>query len=195
MRLKDKNNKNLHIDNKMVHPNSLKNLTKPITNSEQARAMGKKGGAVKSEAKKLAAKLRELRRKGLTKDSAKVLLGLLECRGLSDLDVLQAIKGLSGKGSGPVKDGKKVLTLDEQAIYSRLMMAWRRTRFGSGPQVEKELEPLGITSIEVTFVLPDSMKSGMKEVIDVNHDEKRGCIQDKHKTDCEAGFGLEAPQG
>ena len=156
----------------MVHPNSLKNLKLLSDRTpEEHRALSRKGGKTKTEARRIAAKIRELKKKGLTKDSAKVLLGLLECRGLSDLDALQAIKGLSGKGSGLVKDGKKSLTLDEQAIYSRLMMAWRRTRFGSGPQVDKELEPLGITSIEVVFVLPDSMKSGMKEVIDVEFNE------------------------
>lgn len=138
----------------------------PIKNSEQARAMGKKGGSVKSEKKKLAAKLRELKKKGLTKDSAKVLLGLLESRGLSDLDALQAIKGLVGKGSAKDDDGKKVLSLEEQATYSRLMMSWRRTRFGAGPEKDAVLEVGSINNIEVTFVLPDSMKD-VKEVIDV----------------------------
>ena len=55
-----------------VTPKQLANL-KPITSKRQARELGKKGGKAKTEAKKLAAIIRELKKKSLTPIQAKYL--------------------------------------------------------------------------------------------------------------------------
>ena len=67
----------------------------PITDKKRARELGTKGGRVKSPAKKWAARLRELKKKGLTDENYKILAAMMvekESFGLDLLIYLQSIK-------------------------------------------------------------------------------------------------------
>lgn len=121
----------------------------PITSSEQARAMGKKGGQAKTEAKKIAARLRELKKKGLTDANAKLLLRFMESPGVTDLQALKTIVSLE----------KKEMSTEEKAVYSRLLMQWRKNRHGSGERVGVEINLLqenhaSLSNVTVNIVQP-----------------------------------------
>lgn len=67
------------------------NLTHPpITDSEQARKMGKKGGAVRSPAKKLAAQLRELKKKP-TEANLTRMFDIMTDSKMSSLDIYRHV--------------------------------------------------------------------------------------------------------
>ena len=73
------------------------NLTSPplFKNRELAASAGRKGGSVKSERKLWAARLRELKKKGLTDENSKVLAAMMtekESFGFDILMYLQSIK-------------------------------------------------------------------------------------------------------
>ena len=73
------------------------NLT-PITSTAQARELGKKGGSVKSVNKKIAARLRQLKKKGLTDEKAKSLYNMLTDVNFSSFEIylyLETMKGLA----------------------------------------------------------------------------------------------------
>ena len=63
----------------------------PITSRPAAeiKAMAKKGGLVCSDNKKLAARLRELKKKGLTDSTARVLGGMMDDNKLYGLEILR----------------------------------------------------------------------------------------------------------
>lgn len=68
----------------------------PITTTEQAKRLGRAGGSVSSPKKKLAARLRELKKKGMTDTDAKRLADIFEFPELSALDIhlfLEKAKG------------------------------------------------------------------------------------------------------
>jgi len=129
------------------------NLTAPpITNSERAARLGSIGGKVKSPAKKLAAKLRELRKKGLTKDTARELYELMTDPNMADLKILKYLDGLI-ESSVDVK---------ERALALKLYMDWRRIRHGSKDKKEVNIN-LENKVVNVTFEVP-------KEFTDENND-------------------------
>lgn len=59
----------------------------PITSTQQAKEMGSKGGKVRSPRKKYAARLRELKKKGLTDSTVKKLTDIMEDPECSVLDI------------------------------------------------------------------------------------------------------------
>ena len=67
----------------------------PITSlsSEEAKKRGRNGGLVKSVNKKVASRIRELKRKGLTSESAKHLLDIYEDAGYSASDSIHLLQG------------------------------------------------------------------------------------------------------
>ena len=62
---------------------------KDTDNSDVQAARGAKGGAVCSDKKKLAARLREMKKKGMTDDNARVLAGMMESNDLYGLEILK----------------------------------------------------------------------------------------------------------
>ena len=64
---------------------------------EQQKKIASMGGKVSSPKKKLAAKLRELKKKGMTNDTAKQLAGMMEDPDLFGLDLLMFLKKWSGE--------------------------------------------------------------------------------------------------
>lgn len=59
----------------------------PVKSGKQARELGRKGGSVSSPRKKFAARLRELKKKGMTNESAKRLYDIFEHPEMSALDI------------------------------------------------------------------------------------------------------------
>jgi anthranilate phosphoribosyltransferase len=93
----------------------------PITNSALASELGKKGGSVSSPAKKLAAKLRELKKKGLTNENYKRVYELMTDSNMSDLDILLFLESMRAKAT----------TISEKEKVARLLLEWRKLRFGT----------------------------------------------------------------
>lgn len=92
----------------------------PITTTEQAQRLGRIGGSVSSPAKKRAAQLRELRKRGLTDDGAKRLLMLLEDPNFASMDILEYINQLKTEDLS-----------HKQAIeLGHLMVAWFKMQHG-----------------------------------------------------------------
>jgi len=93
----------------------------PITSTERAKELGSKGGSVCSPAKKLAAKLRELKKKGLTNENYKRVYELMTDSNMSDLDILLFLESMRAKAS----------TISEKEKVARLLLEWRKLRFGT----------------------------------------------------------------
>lgn len=68
------------MNNENLVPNQIKT-------TERARELGRKGGLVKSQNKRIAARMRELRAKGLKDETINRLVGILEDSDLSALDI------------------------------------------------------------------------------------------------------------
>jgi hypothetical protein len=66
---------------------------KQFTSGERARKMGSKGGKVKSEKKLWAARLRELKKKGLSDENYKQLVAMMTEKKSFALDVLMFLQG------------------------------------------------------------------------------------------------------
>jgi hypothetical protein len=94
---------------------------KPITSTAEARRIGRLGGSQSSPAKKLAAKLRELRKKGLTNENYKRVYDLMTDSNMSDLDILLFLESMRAKAN----------TIAEKEKVGRLLLEWRKTRFGT----------------------------------------------------------------
>lgn len=89
--------------------------------SEEARKIGRKGGQVKSIKKKLAARLRELKRKGLTKENEKKLIELLENPEFCDLDIVITLQKLKSICVKP----------EDYERFLRMFLKFREVRHGS----------------------------------------------------------------
>lgn len=95
-------------------------------NPERARWMGKKGGAVKSVNKKIAARLRELKKKGLSDDNAKQLYQIMTDSDMSALDILTWIKGVKNKTSNPYQEINLIRAYNE----------WHKMHYGEKLKTE-----------------------------------------------------------
>ena len=88
---------------------------------EEQREMGRRGGAVRSFAKKRAAKLREWGKKRLVNVNFNDVYEIMTDRDLSDLNMLLLLEDM--------KD--EALTLNEQYKYLKLRLEWHKIRHGS----------------------------------------------------------------
>lgn len=68
-----------------------RNLLPPITSTAQAREMGAKGGSASTLKKKMAAKIRELKKKGASKDSLNMIIDCLTDAEYSSFEILRAL--------------------------------------------------------------------------------------------------------
>ena len=66
----------------------------PIRSKARARELGAKGGRVKSEKKLWAARLRELKKKGLNDDNYKQLVAMMTEKESFALDILMYLQGI-----------------------------------------------------------------------------------------------------
>ena len=87
---------------------------------EQAKAIQSLGGSTVSPQKKIAAELRELRKKALTDETAAEILGIIENPEASALQIKRFIDSLTSKA----------LSTSEQIKLGHLMIAWHKAHFG-----------------------------------------------------------------
>ena len=117
----------------------------PITSTEQARILGRIGGSKSTPEKKLAAKLRELKKKGLTDETTQKIYELMTDSNMSDLDILLLIESMKAKA--------KTVTEKEKAC--RMLLEWRKLRYGSKVTVESTSKNL---NVDITYALtPDEI--------------------------------------
>jgi len=91
----------------------------------------KKGGLIKSPAKKMSAKLRELKKKGLSDSSAKRLYELMTDPELSSLDILIFIESAKGLAR----------TALERNAIAKTLLEWHKSIHG-----DKRTNQINITS-------------------------------------------------
>lgn len=93
---------------------------------EEQREIARLGGLSRSPQKKLAAKLRELKKKGVTEDSAKRLYEVMTDPLMTDLDILFFLDSIKlNLASVPKPDPKA------QILLSRAYLKFREIRHGS----------------------------------------------------------------
>jgi hypothetical protein len=98
----------------------------PITNEIQARKLGTIGGSRKTPAKKWAAQLRELKKKGLTDESYQKLVAIMEEPESSALDIftfLQSIKAKCG-------------TATQMTFLGQALIQWHKMHHGEKIKTE-----------------------------------------------------------
>ncbi|MBT3406548.1 hypothetical protein HN419_05275 [Candidatus Woesearchaeota archaeon] len=69
----------------------------PITSTERARELGSKGGKVRSRNKRMAARLRELRKKGLTDEVSNKIVSLIDDKDCFAIEILMLIEEIRPK--------------------------------------------------------------------------------------------------
>ena len=87
----------------------------------EQRAIQSQGGKVRSPGKKIAARLRELKKKGLTDATAKILKNIMFDSDMSALEILVRIQGMA----------KEAKTPKEQGIMNKLLLDWHKMHHGS----------------------------------------------------------------
>lgn len=92
----------------------------PITSVEQAREMGQIGGSVSSDRKRFAARLRELKKKALTDETAAEIVELIEDPAASALNTLLFINSIR----------ERELSVSEQLKLGHLMISWHKSCHG-----------------------------------------------------------------
>jgi hypothetical protein len=117
----------------------------PAMTVEQQREFHIKGGKTTSPLRKLAAKLRELKKKGLTNENAQRLYELMTDSDMTDLDILVLLETMRSQAK----------SLIEKERAARLYIEWRKLRHGDKIQIETTNKNL---NLDVAFSLtPDEI--------------------------------------
>lgn len=142
---------------KNMHPNSLKNIEKNkgrINSTEMARELGRMPEKP-SIKKKIAARLRVLKQKGLTEETAHHITAIMEDPDIADFDVLVALQ----KAKQYAKSAKDI------NVYSEHMMAWRRIRHGSADRAQTNI------NTQINTLISDAEKESIvKRLLDEKDD-------------------------
>ena len=93
----------------------------PITTQKQARELGSLGGKKKTENKRIAARIRELKKKGLTDDSAQHLLNIFEDAGYSLFDQAITLQKILGQCN----------SVFEKNAVEKTIQDWHKMHHGS----------------------------------------------------------------
>ena len=97
------------------------NLTGPrITSGEQAASMGRKGGLIRSQRKKYAAQIRELKQKAVTDETIRKLISLVEDPDASAVDIVSTLKVAEAKAT----------TSKEMSLVASVKTRFYQARFG-----------------------------------------------------------------
>jgi len=146
----------------------------PIRTKEEARELGRKGGLVRSKNKKLASKLRELKKKGLTDENVKRIYDIMTDADITDLETLMLIQSLQ----------PNLKTTKEKAEVIRLFLEWRKLRHGSKEKIEHAVDVRNYTfSIELKkleIVTPEMLEEDGRKAEDsvVTNTETVGSLPD-----------------
>jgi len=107
-----------------------------------------KGASTKSANKKIASRLRQLRKKGLTDKRAKLLYDAMTDSDLSSLDILMYLETLKSMA----KD------FSEKEAVVRLQLKWHVAQHGQKHQIEEAVSPMP-TKIEFITEYPSDAKT------------------------------------
>lgn len=114
----------------------------PITTTERARELGSKGGKVVSAAKKLAARLRELKKRGAVDNDTDILdiTQAMEDANMSSLDIYLTLKDLKTYAT---KENKIGLL---QSVTAQLML-WHKMHHGDAgaSKIEVNIDARSVT--------------------------------------------------
>lgn len=137
----------------MANEQNLTMMGKGITSREQAQEMGRKGGKVRSPRKKYMARLRELKKKGLTDETYKRLANMLEEPESWVLDIRLFIDSLKAK----LKDQPVELTKLINADINLL-----KAHHGEKHKIEGELNH-NVRSVQVNIIVPQVSEESKNE--------------------------------
>ena len=116
---------------------------KPITSSQRARELGSKGGKVRSDKKKLAAKIRELKKSKITDKKLKEICALMESPELSNFEIMHYLMKMKTAAGKDVEDMNKVCDK---------MLKWHKQQHGTNDlnltQVNVNNQPVVINVVE-----------------------------------------------
>lgn len=130
---------------------------KLITTSERARELGSLGGKTITPEKKIAAKLRELKKKGLNDETAKTLYELMTNPDVADLDILTWIRGMRSMAG----------SLKEREVVANLELNWKKQRHGTKDRAENHFNlNMNDKVLNITFEIPEVFKDGSKDKAD-----------------------------
>jgi len=93
---------------------------------KERREISRKGGRTKTPNRKIAAQLRELKKKGLTDENAKRLYKVMTDPEISALHILTYIESIKGMANKPYEKGK----------VAELLLNWQKTHFGEKQKIE-----------------------------------------------------------
>lgn len=129
-----------------------KNLI-PFTSVEQARENGRKGGLVRSQAKKTAAKIREMKKRGLTNEDARHLYNMLTSEEYSASEILLLIFVYTEEA-----------TEKEWATIIKLRMDWHKMWHGSrSNRPSTNVNTANLEPVKITFSLPEEFKKSCED--------------------------------
>ena len=135
----------------------------PIRTKEKARELGRrgglKGGLSKSPNKKLAARLRELKKKGLSDENAKRIYNIMMDNEMSALDILLYIEGIKPTAGRSYEKSK----------VAELLINWQKVHHG-----EKR------TNINVNIDFKEELR---KAAIEANAVDVEGKVKEEEKDD------------
>ena len=100
----------------------------PIKSTERARELGSRGGKVKSKNKKMAAKLRELRKKGLTNEVAARLVCLIDDKDCFAIEILLLLEDIK----------KESHSVELKLKVANIMIQLLKTHHGERYKVQTE---------------------------------------------------------
>jgi len=127
-------------------------------NSKRAREMGKKGGAVISPKKKLAAQIRELKKKGLDNEGAKKLYQIMTDPNSSALDIRTYLQGIKAH----CKNANQMTQLGQT------LLQWHRLQHGEKINIKQENININVTATEILDrISAFKEKQKDEEVVDV----------------------------
>lgn len=107
----------------------------------QQVAIATKAGRVKSAKKQLAARIRELKKKGLTDENAKLLVQMMEFPEISALEILEHIRKMGDR---------RDMTVKERGILVKSLTEWHKVHHG----IKKD-SPDVMINIQNNFMTPE----------------------------------------
>lgn len=107
------------------------NLKPPIRSSERARELGSLGGKKRTPKKKYAARLRELKKKGLTDKTVKKIVDIMESPECSILDIKLFLDSIKG-------DEK--ITSKERIALSKAYIKLHQAHFGTIVKMDAKID-------------------------------------------------------
>lgn len=118
---------------------------RPITSSAQAREIGRKGGLVSSPRKRYAARLRELKKRGMTNEAIAWLTDVMEDPDCSALDILIYLHNIRANCK----------TEYEKIAVVGVLIKWHKMHHGTKIRTENIYQPVDWNAILDGCVMAD----------------------------------------